>query len=89
MRPGWMYMRSFANIFYDFFLSVLVRLLTVVLTIGAGISLTILPTLKTLFLLLDCFILSQYQAFSPHFNVSCFDMFDCCVFESSSFLKTE
>jgi hypothetical protein len=56
------------------------------LTVGVGVSLTLLPTLRILFLLLGCFLQCQYEGFSP---LSYYILFSCVWLLSLaySFLK--
>lgn len=62
-----------------------------VLLVGAGVwsvSLTLLPALGKLFLLLCCLLHPQYEGFCLVFLcLSCFVLFGCCLLEACSFLE--
>ena len=62
------------------------RILVELLTVGVGVSLTILPGLGTMFLLLGCFVQPQDEGFCL---VLCLVLlgFGCCLLEAWYFLK--
>lgn len=62
------------------------RCFVVFLTVGAGVSQTLLPSLATLFLLLTHFSLPQYKGFCPLF---CYCIFFCLVVISLRKMEVE